>query len=325
MADDYTGNYTGIAKGESLSAEKMTAVLNKMEKVANKTDALSNSSTEYPSSKAVYDAIQTINADAANINTALADKQDKIDAGTDSNIVAYSGETGKVKSLTRITSIGAAISASDERIPTEKAVAVALSDKANVGDLTSKADASDLTELENSVAGKQDKLTAEQLSLLNSLSSKLSTLSFFPKGTILPVAKSVWEEADNEFKKVWKVCDGDNGTINLIGKFLRGGKEADYGATGGTDSQTVAVPVPQHSHSITDPGHDHSYDTIVWNIDGGDIPVNSEDDDAHWKTGTTSKSVTGITKTDNAGTANASITVNTVPSYYTVIYIMKVA
>jgi hypothetical protein len=57
MANDYTGNYEGIATGEPLSSEKMTAALNKMEKVANKKDALSNSSTEYPSCKAVSDSI----------------------------------------------------------------------------------------------------------------------------------------------------------------------------------------------------------------------------------------------------------------------------
>ena len=57
MASDYTGSYTGITKGEQISAADMTAALNKMEKVANKKDVVNNSSTEYPSSRAVYELV----------------------------------------------------------------------------------------------------------------------------------------------------------------------------------------------------------------------------------------------------------------------------
>ena len=57
MASDYTGNYTGIAKGEQISAADMTTALNKMEKVTNKKDVVNNSSTEYPSSRAVYELV----------------------------------------------------------------------------------------------------------------------------------------------------------------------------------------------------------------------------------------------------------------------------
>ena len=57
MANDYTGSYTGIAKGEQISAADMTAALNKMEKVANKKDVVNNSSEEFPSSKAVYELV----------------------------------------------------------------------------------------------------------------------------------------------------------------------------------------------------------------------------------------------------------------------------
>jgi len=57
MASDYIGSYTGIAKGEQISAADMTAALNKMEKVANKKDVVNNSSEEFPSSKAVYELV----------------------------------------------------------------------------------------------------------------------------------------------------------------------------------------------------------------------------------------------------------------------------
>jgi hypothetical protein len=133
------------------------------------------------------------------------------------------------------------ISNSVTEYPSSKAVSDALAGKANTSDVTS---------LQTTVAGKQDTLTAEQLSLLNSF----RTLSFFPRGTILPISTTVWDEASSEFRTIWKICDGSNGTPNLVGKFIRGGAYANYGETGGTDT----AQVPYHNHGVTDAGHGHS-------------------------------------------------------------------
>ncbi len=63
------------------------------------------------------------------IYTALLDKQDKVAAGTQYNIVAYSGTEGTVDTLTRTTSVRAATNASDTAIATEKAVRTELDKK----------------------------------------------------------------------------------------------------------------------------------------------------------------------------------------------------
>ncbi|MDR1114259.1 MAG: hypothetical protein LBL50_04125 [Candidatus Margulisbacteria bacterium] len=88
-----------------------------------------------------------------------------------------------------------------------------------------------------------------KLAILNSL----STLGFFPRGTILPFSSTAWDEASADFKKIWKICDGQNGTLNLVNKFIRGGAYADYGHTGGTDT----AQLPYHAHEVYDPGHGH--------------------------------------------------------------------
>jgi hypothetical protein len=140
MASDYTDSFAGepyfIKKGEQLSAAGMTTALNTKEKVANKVTTIDDSSTDaqYPSAKAVHGIIQTINTaintaintDLAGVKTSLAGKQSNIPAGTASNIVAYSGMAGTVSSLSRVTTVRGKDTASDDNIPTEKAVATAL-------------------------------------------------------------------------------------------------------------------------------------------------------------------------------------------------------
>jgi hypothetical protein len=184
--------------------------------------------------------------------------------------------------------------------------------------------------------------------------------------------------------------------IDLTNKFIRGG--AAGGGTGGSNTGSTSItltsaqlPVHAHSlssvlttsdasqghthsvtaagtvstggthnHSITDPGHDHTYNTIKWDTDGGDVPVNSDDDDARTISGTTSKVSSNITvksgegshdhsfsgtqvtsggvsqthshtvtltgNTGNVGSAaSIPISLEVVPVYYTVIYIKKMA
>lgn len=79
--------------------------------------------------RAKASASDTALASEKAIATALEDKQNAISAGTANDIVAYSGTKGSVGTLTRTTSVRAAGSASDTYIPTEKAVATALSGK----------------------------------------------------------------------------------------------------------------------------------------------------------------------------------------------------
>ncbi|MDR1324015.1 MAG: hypothetical protein LBK68_06235 [Candidatus Margulisbacteria bacterium] len=340
MANDYTDKFEGtpyfIKKGEQLSAAGMTAALNTKEKVANKKDTINNSSIEYPSSKAVSDA--------------LSSKQNKVAAGTLKDILAYSGTAGTFDILARTTSMNSAENASDNSIPTEKAVATALNSKLSSSDLTTLRN--DISALQTAVGGKQDSLTTAQQSAVDSgiTASKVSSydsyfanLSFFPKGTILAFSKTAWEDdTSDDFRRIWKVCNAANHAANssipdLTNKFLRGGNPDDYGATGNGTVTLSAANLPAHKHNITDKTHYHTprngYISETTGSSGGWNNVKSFVLDEKNYTGglpsgfdldnvRTANSYSGITSTENNTGGGQSFDV--VPAYYTVIYIIKI-
>jgi hypothetical protein len=290
MADDYTDSFAGepyfIHKGEQLSAAGMTKALNTKEKVANKVASLSSTFT----TDNEYPSAKAVNA-------ALLHK--------DGN-----------ETITGVKTFGTASTAVEPLLGKAKTT-----DAANDGTKIAS---------EAQVYKKQDKLTAEQLGLLASL----STLSFFPRGTILTFNKDAWDAKDNNFKQIWKVCDGTNGTPDLKNKFLRGA-EYPAGSYGGADSQTRALELkhlPSHDHAFTGtsktgmvgsacvwdttdlkPTSPFSKGTYSGTLEGGD-------DAAIYKINFSYTPQGSIGKTG----AGEKFTVDTVPSYYTVIYIMKV-
>jgi hypothetical protein len=81
--------------------------------------------------------------------------------------------------------------------------------------------------------------------------SDILNLTFFPKGTILTFSTEAWNNATNPgFKDIWKICDGQNGTPNLVNMFLRGAGSS--GTIGGADSVALtANNLPSHNHGAT--------------------------------------------------------------------------
>jgi hypothetical protein len=176
---------------------------------------------------------------------------------------------------------------------------------------------------EAQVYKKQDKLTAEQLGLLASL----STLSFFPRGTILTFNKDAWDAKDNSFKQIWKVCDGTNGTPDLRNRFLRGA-EYPAGNYGGADSDSITLTtynMPAHSHggSVTGGTHSHTITLGTGSSDSG--PHRQVENRYDIATYTVEASGGEHTHTITSEGNGWAFPVDTVPSYYSVIYIMKVA
>ncbi|GBR73419.1 hypothetical protein NO1_0806, partial [Candidatus Termititenax aidoneus] len=173
-------------------------------------------------------------------------------------------------------------------------------------------------------------------------------LGFFPKGTILAFSKDAWDAKDSAFKAIWKVCDGTNNTPNLVGRFLRGA-EYPAGSTGGADSQSVTLEtkhMPKHSHTFTG-DNKTGYLPIHWNAEGetgGVTALNSgvfskssrKEQVNGWSawgnlngidfsmTPSGSISETGGSAATLSGKGEA-FTFATAPSYYAVIYIMKIA
>jgi hypothetical protein len=159
------------------------------------------------------------------------------------------------------------------------------------------------------------------------LASDINNLTFFPKGTILMYDGAGW--VNNETIPGWYKCDGTNGTPNLINKFIRGsavaynGNALANGASGGIDNQVVTLTannMPSHSHTVIDPGHAHQFKYNPKNAVGGVWAYMGYE--AQGTGGMyTDKTTTGIS-IGSAGSGNP-FTVNTVPSYYSVIYIRK--
>lgn len=128
----------------------------------------------------------------------------------------------------------------------------------------------------------------------------------------------------------WALCDGTNGTPNLIDKFIKAGATA--GQTGGRKEITLEIDnLPPHSHSLSGSAttssntHSHtiSHDTYGYDNDGGSITTwtsgsaASESTDAHTHSHTVDMS--GVT----VGSVGNGEPINIEPQYYTLMYIMK--
>jgi hypothetical protein len=145
-----------------------------------------------------------------------------------------------------------------------------------------------------------------------------------PVGTILAMSASSWTNASATFKNDWKVCDGTGGTPDLRGRFLRGGTSSDA-ATGGANSQSITLTInnlPSHAHDISFYNDDyimaeHPYSNLGWGF-------NQDTDKPNSRIITNTDKCFKTQIIQNTG-GNQPFTVNTMPAYYTVIYIMKIA
>ena len=140
----------------------------------------------------------------------------------------------------------------------------------------------------------------------------------------------------------WAICDGNNGTPNLVNKFVVAAASFDVGTeewrtavdgtskeSGGNATKTLGTnELPSHTHDITDPGHQHTtnVDTgTLFHVGGvanavsyggpGGYPGTAFNmDDAN----------TGITATDGQpGTTGEAFDI--LPPYYAIAYIMRVS
>ena len=123
----------------------------------------------------------------------------------------------------------------------------------------------------------------------------------------------LWSGSTGSIPATWYLCDGTNGTPDLRNSFIVGaGSTYAVNATGGTADAIVV----SHTHSVTDPGHNH--------IVGGPVstvPTNGSQAYYPGSSGVTESSskVTGIT----VNTAGVSGTNANLPPYYALAYIMK--
>jgi hypothetical protein len=166
------------------------------------------------------------------------------------------------------------------------------------------------------------------------VATDITDLTFFPKGTILMFSSEAWSETTAAFKTIWKICNGQGGTPNLVNKFLRGGANSDFTNGGGADNQSVTLSLnnlPSHKHR-------HTHDTHTGSGEGfhggqsdasGVISFQSTSKSFNavsWMYGPGKMVINAPHSYDETPAGGGQpFTVNTLPAYYTVIYIMKMA
>jgi len=147
-----------------------------------------------------------------------------------------------------------------------------------------------------------------------SVTQVVSLASSIPAGGII-----LWSGAANAIPSGWLLCNGANGTPNLVDRFVVGAGTASpaVGATGGSKDAVVV----SHAHTASDSGHTHGV---------GPVPLRANDTDRG--VGNSSYFSVDSIWSISSDTGYANITVNAagqsgananLPPYYALCYIMK--
>jgi microcystin-dependent protein len=135
-----------------------------------------------------------------------------------------------------------------------------------------------------------------------------ATLGFIPSGGII-----IWSGSSASIPSGWLLCNGSSGTPDLRNRFVVGaGSTYSVGGTGGNADAIVV----SHTHTLTDPGHAHTFTNGTQTTSGG---AGSGGVYADSTTVSTNSATTGIT----IASAGSSGTNANLPPYYALCYIMK--
>lgn len=161
------------------------------------------------------------------------------------------------------------------------------------------ADKSDYEDLKTKVDTNTTNITTNTNDITNIKNSIKNLQDAMPVGSII-----MFNGKAEEIPSGWAICDGTNGTPNLMDKFIKGSNIA--GSTGGASQVTLSVAqLPPHRHKVSkcwygqsDNANDRQ--TIRWD--------ERYDTNAQVWTGET----------------GLGLPIDIIPPYYTLIYIMKV-
>jgi hypothetical protein len=149
-------------------------------------------------------------------------------------------------------------------------------------------------------------------------STKVATTAYVAANGIPTGVIVIWSGASGSIPSGWYLCNGSNGTPDLRDRFIVGaGSTYAVGNTGGSKDAIVV----SHSHSISDPGHNHNISNGS-NVLRDGSPRNRADGgsrDINIVNLGIDSNTTGISvnSTGDSGT-NANL-----PPYYALCYIMK--
>jgi hypothetical protein len=149
--------------------------------------------------------------------------------------------------------------------------------------------------------------------------TQIATTAFVLANGVPSGAIMMWSGSIASIPSGWYLCNGSNSTPDLRDRFVVGaGSTYAVAATGGSANAIVV----SHTHSITDPGHTHTFTVEAPAASGpgtGAITNGTPDEAPFIYNGTTASRVTGIT-VDSTG---SSATNANLPPYYALAYIMK--
>ena len=161
--------------------------------------------------------------------------------------------------------------------------------------------------------------------------------SFVGNGTIPIGGIIMWSGADNAVPSNYALCDGSNGTPNLVDRFIVGrGSAYAQGATGGSADATLVShshTINDHTHGFSGSGsqvHSHTQTGGGTNDDGGpNAPGgNSGGTMSNISNATVTISISGTTgNPSDKGTdiQGSSGTNKNLPPYYAIAYIMRIS
>lgn len=133
----------------------------------------------------------------------------------------------------------------------------------------------------------------------------------FPAGGII-----IWSGSAAAIPTGWLLCNGSSSTPDLRNRFVVGaGSTYAVGATGGSADAVVV----SHTHTLTDPGHNHTVSVANQGNQNGSVSGGGSMPTTAGATLTTATASTGIT----LATAGVSGTNANLPPYYALCYIMK--
>ncbi len=180
-------------------------------------------------------------------------------------------------------------------------------------------------------------VTAEQITSTDdaNITGTCTAGDFVGNGTIPIGGIIMWSGTDGSIPANWALCNGSNGTPNLVDRFIVGrGNNYSSGATGG---QTDSI-IPDHTHTVTGGSHGHPvrHSTQITGAVDADASGGYVLDNTGVQDFTANNSTPGSTSGDQIGQSGSltmtaanpagseAVTDKNLPPYYAIAYIMRI-
>ncbi len=122
--------------------------------------------------------------------------------------------------------------------------------------------------------------------------------------------------------KDWQLCDGSNGTPDLLDKFVRGHATGttEAGDTGGESTHVLTeVEIASHSHGVTESTHTHTQNLLKINL-AGTVGILQQSGDS----GQTTDSTFDPLASPLVGSQGSDTAHENKPAFFEIAYIMRV-